>query len=64
MWWNEERQGDGREIGTLAQLKNLLNLSSVPCSHKNYVHATEDFLHLVLEAHVLSAALEHFGTIV
>lgn len=48
-------------MGTLAQLKNLLNRSSVPCSPKKDVHATEDFLQVVLEGHVLSAALEHFG---
>lgn len=36
-------KNSGRDIGTLAQLKNILNWSSVPCSPQKDVHTAEDF---------------------
>ena len=47
-------------MGTLAQLKNLLNRSTVPLAPKKNVHATEDFLQVVMEGYILTAALKHF----
>lgn len=47
-------------MGTLAQLKNLLNQSTVPLKPKKNVHATEEFLRVVMEGHIVTAALNHF----
>ena len=44
--------------GTLLQLRNLLNRSSVPSDSKRGVNAADDFLQVVLIGHVMSAAME------
>ena len=38
--------------GTLFQLKNLINRTSVPADPKDNMQATEDFFELVLVAHM------------
>ena len=45
-----------REKGTLFQLKNLINRTSVPLDPAHNMKAAEDFLLLILHAHVVSAA--------
>ena len=44
------------EKGTLYQLKNLLNRSAVPTDPGNNMKAAEDFLKIVLNAHIFVAA--------
>ena len=47
--------------GTLLQLRNLLNRSSVPKDPKSNVNATEDFIEVTLIGHVIAAAMEVLG---
>lgn len=61
IWVRFFKMSSSREMGTLAQLKNLLNRTTVPNIPKKDVHATEDFLKVVTEGHVISAALLYFG---
>ena len=42
--------------GSLYQLKNLINQTSVPSDPQNNMNAAEDFLLLVLHAHIVAAA--------
>ena len=51
----------GRDGGTLLQLRNLLNRSSVPNDPKKDVNTAEDFLQVVSIGHVVAAAMEVFG---
>ena len=44
------------EKGTLYQLKNLVNHTAVPSDPEDGVKAAEDFLLLVLHAHIVAAA--------
>ncbi|XP_065912891.1 uncharacterized protein [Dysidea avara] len=44
------------EIGTLYQLKNTINRTNVPSDPKDNLNACEDFLGVVLEAHIVAAA--------
>ena len=46
----------GQETGTMYQVKNLLNRTSVPLDPKKNMNASEDFLLLLLHAHVIAAA--------
>ena len=55
------RKGTSVEKGTLLQLKNVLNRTSVPSDPKNNVNACEDFLEVVLIGHVITAALSYFS---
>ena len=48
----------GMEKGTLLQLKNFLNRSAVPSDPKKNMKSAEDFLELVLVAHILVAGEE------
>ena len=43
-------------MGTLYQLKNLINRTNVPSDPKHNLNACEDFLGVVLEAHIIAAA--------
>ena len=47
--------------GTLLQLRNILNRSSVPTDPKKDVNAAEDFLEVVLIGHVVAAGMEILG---
>lgn len=47
-----------RDGGTLLQIRNLLNRTSVPRDPKNDVNSAEDFLQVVLVGHVVAAAME------
>ena len=44
------------EKGTMYQLKNLINQTSVPSDPQNNMNASEDFMLLVLHAHIVAAA--------
>ena len=48
--------------GTLFQLKNAINRSSVPTDPQKNVKATEDFLELDLVGHIVAAAKEILAT--
>lgn len=61
MWVRLYRKGTSMEGGTLLQLKNLLNRSNVPRDVHKDVNATEDFVQVVLSAHIIAAAMEYFG---
>lgn len=50
-----------RDGGTLLQLRNLVNRSSVPKDPKSDVNATKDFIYLALVGHVVVAAMEVLG---
>ena len=56
IWSRLFKQKSSMEKGTLYQLKNLLNRSSVPTDPGNNMKAAEDFLLTVLSSHVLVAA--------
>ena len=47
--------------GTLFQLKNVINRTAVPSDPKNIVQSTEDFLELVLVAHIMLAAEKEYS---
>ena len=47
-----------REHGTLYQLRNKINRSDVVKNPKSNFNACEDFLEIVVKAHILSAALK------
>jgi len=44
------------DVGTLYQLKNLLQHTAVPLDPGDNMKAAEDFLELVLHAHIVAAA--------
>jgi len=48
--------------GTLFQLRNLVNRRNVPKDPKQDVNATEDFLQLVTDAHIVVAASKELGS--
>lgn len=60
MWVRLYRKGTSMEGGTILQLKNLLNRSSVPREVHKDVNAVEDFLEVVLAGHVIAAAMAYF----
>ena len=47
---------------TLYQLRNLINRRNVPKDLKEDVNATEDFLQLVTDAHIVAAAGKELGS--
>ena len=50
------------DVGTLMQLRNLVNRRNIkPTKPKDDVNASEDFLQMIVECHVLTAAMEFFG---
>ena len=46
----------GQDTGTMYQVKNLLNRTPVPLDPEKNMNASEDFLLLLLHAHVIAAA--------
>lgn len=46
----------GQETGTMYQVKNLLNRTSVPLDPEKNMNTSEDFLLLLLHAHVIADA--------
>ena len=56
MWKLHYSSASGQEKGTLYQLKTLINRTSVPHSPDDNMKVAEDFLLVVLHAHVIAAA--------
>lgn len=56
MWKLHYSSASGQEKGTLNQLKTLINQTLVPHSPDDNMKAAEDFLLVVLHAHVIAAA--------
>ena len=50
--------GSGREHGTLYQLRNKINRTDVVKNPKSNFNACDDFLEIVVNAHIVIAALE------
>ena len=48
----------GRQKGTLYQMKNLVHRTSIPMSPKNNMNATEDFMEVLMDSHLISATLQ------
>ena len=61
MWKRLYGRESNRDGGTLLQLRNLLNCSSVPKDPKTNVNACEDFIDVVLTGHILAAGMEVLG---
>ena len=49
------------DVGTLMQLRNVINRRNIKTKAKDAVNAHEDFLQLIIECHVLAAGMEFFG---
>ena len=56
LWKRLFSKDSGRDKATLFQLRNLLNRSSVPSDPVKNMKASEDFLLVILHAHVVAAA--------
>ncbi len=61
VWKRLYHVSSGKDGGTLYQLRNLINRCNVVKKPKKNVTACEEFFQLVLEVHILSAAMEVFG---
>ncbi len=60
MWKQYYNTSSGRDGGTLYQLRNLINRHNVIKKPMDKLDACEDFIVLVTEAHILSAAMTIF----
>lgn len=60
VWARLYCKGTSTEKGTLLQLKNLINRTSVPRDPKNDVNSSEEFFELVFAAHAICAVMVHF----
>ena len=56
MWQILHSVKSSKEMGTLYQMRNLINRSSVPKDPGDNMKAAEDFMQLVLYAHIVAAA--------
>ena len=61
MWTRLYRKGTSSEKGTLLQLKQLINRTSVPREPQKDMNASEDFLQVIFISHIIAAALQYFG---
>ncbi len=61
MWKQYYNTSSGRDGGTLYQLGNLINRHNVIKKPMDNLDACEDFIVLVTEAHILSAAMTIFN---
>ena len=61
MWKRLYKSTSASDIGTIFQLRNLINRKNIGNKPKNDVNAHEDFFHLLVESHVLAAAIEFLG---
>lgn len=50
-----------KDLGTIFQLRNVINRKNIGKKPKKDVNAHEDFFQQVVESHVLAAAMEFFG---
>ena len=58
IWKYFYNTNSGAEHGTLYQLRNLINRNDVSKIPKGNFNSCEDFLQIVVTAHILSAACE------
>lgn len=58
IWRRLYKTKSGMEMGTLYQLRNLINRRNVKTSCKDDMNACEDFFGLVVAAHILVAAMD------
>ena len=56
IWKRLYNKESGLEKGTMHQLHNLINRTTVPLNPQNDMNAAEDFMLLLLHAHVIAAA--------
>ncbi len=63
MWKQYYNTSSGRDGGTLYQLRNLINRRNVIKKPMDNLDACEDFIVLVIEAHILSAAMTIFNSV-
>lgn len=56
--YSKESEG---EKGTLKQLQTAINHTNIPTKVKDDPMAVEDFMDLILDAHIVAAAMEFFG---
>lgn len=56
IWKRLYKPVSAAEKGTMYELKNLINQTSVPSDPQNNMNASEDFMLLVLHAHIVAAA--------
>ena len=56
IWLRLYKSESSKEKGTLYQIRNLLNRTSVPNDPAQNMKATEDFLTVVLFSHIVAAA--------
>lgn len=61
VWKTLLRKGSGQDVGTLQQLKNVLNRTNLPTKPKTDPNACEDFLEVVTVAHIIAACMEILG---
>lgn len=60
IWGKLYSNKSSTDKGTLFQIKNLVNRTSVPNDPKNNVQSTEDFLQLVLVAYIIVVAEKEY----
>lgn len=61
MWKRLYRTSSAKEKGTLFQLRQLIHRTSVHANPKDGMNATEDFLEVLLEGHILAASCSIAG---
>ena len=61
IWKTLLRKGSSQDVGTLLQLKHVLNRTNLPSKPKSDPNACEDFLHVVTISHIIAACMEVLG---
>ena len=61
IWKRLYKFSSSKDVGTLYQLRNLINRRNVVSDPTRDVTACEEFFLLVVEAHILYAAMDTFG---
>ena len=61
IWKRFYKTDSSMDAGTLYQLRNLINRRNVISSPENDVNSCEEFLMIVIKAHVVAAAMEVMG---
>ena len=55
------KAASAKDLGTIFQLRNVINRKNIGKKPKKDVNAHEDYFQQVVESHVLAAAMEFFG---
>ena len=61
IWKRLYKTTSASDSGTIFQLRNIINRKNISKKPKKDVNSHEDFFHLVVDAHVLAAAMEFLG---